>query len=223
MEEARAAGATLHVVESSDALALLGDLVGRADRLGYFHERIHHEIMEGFRWTPEEAGRTRDGLDVATLELSAADLAGLRILRRWPILEFLRDVGGGRALESTGRKAVRASSAMGLLTVPGTDPAAYVRGGRAMQRVWLAASALDVCVHPMANLPYMFARQERGGGEGLPPAIQAEILHLRRLWSEILPVDPERGEILLFRLFRAPPPTARALRRPVDEVLTFDA
>jgi nitroreductase len=36
--------------------------------------------------------------------------------------------------------------------VQGTDARAFVAGGRAMQQVWLTATALGLAVHPMNGL-----------------------------------------------------------------------
>ena len=43
-------------------------------------------------------------------------------------------------MEKVSKKTVAAASAIGLITVEGQDPAAYFRGGRAMQRAWLVAA-----------------------------------------------------------------------------------
>lgn len=215
-------GAALHLVEDGDRLAEVGDVLGRGDRLRFLSRTMHREMMAELRWTADEVRRTRDGLDVSTLELTGADLAGLRVMSSWPAMDLVGRLGGGRALEKPARKAIAAASAVGLVSVPGRTRAAYFAGGRAMQRVWLEATALGLAFQPMAPLTYLFARVELGDGEGLSPAEAAALRELRGRFTAVLPDAAGRGEPMLFRLAHAPPPTARALRRHVAEVLAVE-
>jgi hypothetical protein len=91
-----------------------------------------------------------------------------------------------------------------------------------MERVWLRATALGLAFQPMAPLTFLFARLERGGGEGLSAAELATLRELRARFSAAFPDAAGRGEPMLFRLARVPAPTARALRRRVEDVLTLE-
>jgi len=182
---------------------------------------MHREMMEEVRWTADEVRRTRDGLDVTTLELSGADLTGLRVMSSWAAMDLVGRLGGGRALEKPARKAIAGASAVGLVSIAGRTREAYFAGGRAMQRVWLKATALGLAFQPMAPLTYLFARLELGDGEGLTAGEVAALRELRGRFGAAFPDAAGRGEPMLFRLARAGPPTARALRRAVAEVLAF--
>jgi hypothetical protein len=115
-----------------------------------------------------------------------------------------------------------AASAIGLVSVHGRSRAAYFAGGRAMQRVWLQATALGLAFQPMAPLTYLFARAELGEGDGLSPNEAGTLRELRGRFGAVFPEAAGQGEPMLFRLSRAPPPTARALRRPADDVLAVE-
>ncbi len=215
-------GAALHLVEDAERLAEVGEMLGRGDRLRFLSRTMHREMMSEIRWTAGEVRRTRDGLDVTTLELTATDLAGLRVMSSWAAMDLVGRLGGGRALERPARKAIAAASAVGLVSVHGRTREAYFAGGRAMQRAWLQATALGLAFQPMAPLTYLFARLELGDGEGLSAAEAAALRELRGRFAAVFPDAANRGEPMLFRLARAPPPTARALRRPVMDLLDFE-
>ena len=183
---------------------------------------MHREMMEEVRWTADEVRRTRDGLDVTTLELTGADLTGLRVMSSWAAMDLVGRLGGGRALEKPARKAIAAASAVGLVSVHGRTREAYFAGGRAMQRVWLEATALGLAFQPVAPLTYLFARLELGDGEALSAGEAAALRGLRGRFAAVFPEAAGRGEPMLFRLARAPPPTARSLRRPIMDVLELD-
>ncbi len=219
---AESAGATLHLIEDSDALAAMGALLGEGDRLRFLSRPMHREMMAEMRWSREEAERTRDGLDIATLELSPADVAAMRVVSSWKAMKLVAGVGGGRALLKISRRAVAAAAAVGLVTTAGRDPASYFRGGRAMQRVWLAATAHGLAFQPMTAISYVFPRLERAE-PGLERRQLEKLAELRRRYLELLPVGGGQFEAMLFRVARADPPSARALRRRLADVLQIDS
>lgn len=213
--------ARLQLVTDPEALAELGRILGTGERVRLLSQRMHGEMMRELRWTPAEE-ETPDGIGLAQLELPLEDLAGIRVARQWSNVRFLRSIRGGRAFEKPSRRALDAASALGLLTVPGTGPESYFRGGRALQRVWLTATSLGVAFHPMAATGYLWTRIERCGGEGLDAEEVHTLSELRRRFAQFFEVVPDAAEIMIFRLGRTGPPTARSLRRPVEEMLRYE-
>jgi molybdopterin/thiamine biosynthesis adenylyltransferase/nitroreductase len=220
-EAAASRGATLALVEDAAGLAELAALMGACDRLSSLSRTIFHEVMPGYRFTRMEVEAHRDGLDLATMELSEPDRAGFELVSDWKIMDALGRLGGGRALEATARKAVAGACAVGLLTISDHTPDAYLHGGRALQRLWLEATARGLALQPWTGLPYLFARLLRGGGAGLAEREQHELSALRARYLRVLPSAEGSTELMLFRLTHAAPPSARSLRRTLDDVLRF--
>jgi hypothetical protein len=216
------AGGRLQIMTDADRLERIGRVLGAGDRIRFLSERLHHELMREIRWSPEEVETTRDGIDLATMELSRTDLATLRLSRSWNNLLFIREIGGGRALEKSARDGMAAASASCLLTFPGTKGSSYFHGGRALQRVWLTATKLGLAFQPTSAIVYLWARLERGGGEGLAADEVARLHELRQDFRGIFDVAPDQAEVMLFRVSIAAAPSARSLRRAVDDVLVFE-
>jgi hypothetical protein len=87
-----------------------------------------------------------------------------------------------------------------------------------MQRVWLAATARGYAFQPMTAIVCLFWRLLHNG-DGLRND-QIELLDLlRSQYLGVFDVGDGDTEIMLFRIARADPPTARALRRHLDDVL----
>jgi molybdopterin/thiamine biosynthesis adenylyltransferase/nitroreductase/GNAT superfamily N-acetyltransferase len=213
------AGAEVEWLTSDTELASIGELVGAADRLRMLHPQCHREMYRELRWTADEAMATRDGIDVATLELDASDMAGLELCRHWSSLDLVRQWGGGRNLEKMSRKWVEAASAVGLITMPAARSLDYFNGGRALQRMWLTATAHGIAVHPMTTLPYFFALVSRAGSQGLDDRAIAELQSMRASYERLFIVGSATGEVLLFRVSKAQATDKRSLRRQVDDVL----
>ncbi len=222
LDAASSSGAKLQIITDPRQLDAVGRILGKADRIRFLSKRLHSELMNEVRWTPEEVERTRDGIDLRTMEFSLTDLAGIRLARSWNNLLFLREIGGGRALEKSARDSIDAASAVGLLTFPGVTPEGFFRGGRALERVWLTATKLDLGFQPMAGAVYLWTRVEHGAGEGLADNEIAILREQRSRFREIFETSPGEAEVMLFRLSITAPPSARSLRRHVGDVLVFE-
>ncbi|WAS93802.1 Rv1355c family protein [Nannocystis punicea] len=212
------AGAQLLFVSGEAELAEIAELVGIGDQQRIIDDRLNREMFREVRWTPEEAEVTRDGIYIDSLELSAADRAGLSMCRRRDALVLLRTLGGGRGLRKSAAKAIASASAVGLLTMPRVSADDFFRGGQALQRMWLVAHGLGLAIYPMTTLAYMFLRA-RHGGEGLSEAAVAALAEARPRFTRLFPVQPEQAEVLLFRVSQAEAPTLQSLRRTVEQIL----
>lgn len=215
-------GARLQWIVDDDALDRIGDILAEADLLRMTSKVMYGEMMNEVRWTPEEAESTRDGLDVATLELSATDLVGLKLLRSWRIMKATGIIGGGFGLKRLMRNQIAAASAVGLLTTPGFAPEDFFNAGRILQRIWLFATTKNISAQPVTPITYLFYRLEQGDGEGLAAKQLKTLRSLRKQYRRLLDVPAGHAEPMIFRVFRGGPPTARSLRRRVEDILTLE-
>lgn len=206
-------GARLDLLTTPDELEAAGACLGAADRVRFFSKKLHADMMKEFRWSPEETLKTRDGIDVATMEMSSADLAGLKMLRSWPLMKMLMKTGGGRALENPTRKALDGASALGRLVLPGYSTENFLHGGRILQELWLRTTQLGLALQPMAGPIYFFARLEHEDGRGFSARQNEELMRLRQEYRGLFPGNADESEIMVFRLAVAPPPKTRSLRQ----------
>jgi tRNA A37 threonylcarbamoyladenosine dehydratase len=205
-------------LEGDNELLEVGQVIGAVDRIRLLHRQSHQEMMNEIRWTYMEEQRSRDGLGIETLELSSVDRAFFHIFRDWSVLDLIQQWGGGRNLEKMAKNAVNAAASVALITMSGHRPIDYFNGGRSMQRTWLMANSLHVAFQPLMASVYMFAGLTR---VGFPDKMASELHELRARYRRLFAVGDQVSEILLFRLSLADPPSARSLRRPAVDVLSF--
>jgi molybdopterin/thiamine biosynthesis adenylyltransferase/nitroreductase len=208
----------LALLEEDDALAEIGEIVGEGDRLRFLQKETHRELMTEVRWTEQEAVATGDGLDLATLELTATQTTGFKLLRRPEVAQFVRRQRGGSALTELSEKAIKRSSAIGLICVTGRYPKAQVQGGQAVETLWLVANSLGLAWHPMTSLIYMFNSQAT---LQYTPQEWAIFCELRERFNRLFPEHGNYSQLMLFRLSRGKADGPRSLRRPPEEVLFF--
>jgi hypothetical protein len=215
-------GAELKIISSSEELDEVADIVGAVDRIRLMSEDDHRDFVSEIRWTPEEATRTKDGIDLATIELTPSELAGLRMSAAPGVIRHLNEWKGGLAFEKMGRKAIASASAVGLVTMPAYSPFNFYNGGRALQKAWLQANKSGLSVHPVSACTFFFHRLIQGNGAGFTPAMKEELQGLRSRFIRLFSLSPHLGEIFLFRIHIADQIDVKALRRPVDDVLYLE-
>jgi len=203
-------GYAMHAAGGAEDKAAIATALGEADVVRTFNRQFHEQMLSEMRWTSEEAEATRDGVDVATLELGGA-LTGLKLMRSKLFVALM--VTKNRIRTMT-RDALAASSHLCALSMPAdASPEQLISAGQALQRLWLTATVDGVALQPWSVIPFFALRAERRP-ESLSDAERATIAdidsRLRALWG----VAEGRRPIFVFRLSRAAPPSVRALRRP---------
>lgn len=214
-EATRTEGGLLHLVTAQDRLAECAEILGAAERIRFLVARLHNEMVSELRFPGEDVDT---GIDVRSLELSPADQATLDVIRRSDVMALLSAWDGGQVLGNNARGSVLSSSALAVVTVGDASPAAYLRGGSAVERVWVEAQRAGMSVQPVSPV-FVFAVQQADfdelGGNGRGDELRA----LARRFRDVVDIPDPTELALVLRLSHAPPPSVRSLRRPLDEVL----
>ncbi|MFZ1686271.1 MAG: Rv1355c family protein [Flavobacteriales bacterium] len=213
-------GVSLTLVEDRRELEAIGDLCGRAERLRVINEHGHTEFFEHeVRWSPEEVDRTRDGLDIRTLELSDVDMTGLRLASDRAAMRLVRSWDTGTGLEKMARSQVPSSMAVGLVSANSHDAHAILQTGRAMERLWLQASRMGLGIHPVSAPLFLSFEHTYGvGAAWCGPQLAA----LRSVSDEVLARFGQNGTVplFLFRILRGDEVTNRSLRLPFEQIFS---
>lgn len=210
----------LELIDSTSHMQTLSQILGHGEQVRFLCADLQREMMAELRWTREEAQRTRDGIDIRTLELTEGQATVLRLLRRPEVTEFLRQQNGGARLREVASKAVLSASAVGLISVDGGAPGASLRGGRAIEHLWLLAQKLGYAWHPMTALIYMFEMLATDAAAVFTEHERRTLAALRAQFDEVFPTAPFQSRLMLFRLSVASAASVRSLRRPLSSILS---
>ncbi|WP_127781905.1 Rv1355c family protein [Rhodococcus sp. X156] len=207
-------GGQLRLVTDRTDLAEAAELLAAADRIRYLTPRLHAEMVGELRWPGRDS--VASGLDVRTLGLAAPDLATLDVVRRADVMAELAAWNAGRPLGRDTRARVLSSSALAVVTVAGTDAASYVRGGEAVQSVWLRAHELGLAVHPTSPV-FLYAVDSAELRELSEPFL-AELEQLQKAFHSLVELPPNHGVALVLRLSSAAAVTVRSQRLSVAQL-----
>jgi len=209
------AAAQVHLVHEPGEVRVLAGLLAKNDRLVFENRNLHAFLFDHLRWSDEEARRTGDGMDIKTLELAPPDRLAFPLLKHWPLVGFLNRLGLTRLIEHTALKLLGSSAGIAGVSLPDLEPATLVTGGRAMQRFWLQATALGLAVQPVAGVALLVQRLRSGNNDELDEAQRALVTEVGAGLDGAFG-SAGRHLVMCFRLGTSAPPSARALRRPVE-------
>ncbi|MFF2084786.1 Rv1355c family protein [Nocardia sp. NPDC058176] len=208
---AAAEGARLYSVTDAAGIAEAAELLGESDRVRYLTPRLHTEMFGELR---EPDADLRTGLDVRSLELAADEQAKMHIGVRADVMAYLRDWSGGRALGEYTRDRVLSSSAVIAVGCPAeTGLAGYVKGGSAVERVWIAAQKLGLAVQPVSPV-FLYAR-DADDLHNVSAAFTDTLASVHKRFSALMRIPGHETVALVLRLSYAPAPTVRSARLPV--------
>jgi hypothetical protein len=214
-------GAQLHLIEDSTLMKDLGNLLSAAERLRILHPRGHYDTFTNeLRWTEEEIKSKGDGLDINSLGATQSELAGFRIASDTSAIAFLRQLDGGTAFMKMVNKAVAVSSSLGIITMPQYSESAFLKGGRAVERIWIESNLAGVSFQPISQLIFLLARLAYGK-ETLEESYRAELEKLQQSLNNLLPELKNKQPVFMFRLAKGGEPKIRSLRRPLDSSFIY--
>ncbi|WP_376778583.1 Rv1355c family protein [Phytoactinopolyspora halotolerans] len=211
---AQAEDAEAIIVTDRARLTELAELFGESDRIRYLTPKLHTELMRELRWPGRDS--LDWGLDVRTLELDRSDLAKLRVARREDIMAVLAEQDLGRALGESSRDRIAGTSGLVVVTLGRATPADYVRGGMAIERLWIRAEQLGLSVQVMSPV-FLYAVEDHDYDE-LSERYSDRLRELRRQFDHLTGIGG-RHIALTMRIGYAPGVSMRSKRLPADQTV----
>lgn len=215
-------GARLHLITERAGIDALAEAVYWADRVRLTLRECHEPLYHALRKNAADARARGDGFSFNNLLAGIDGRIFLTLTRPWKIMQWANRIGISNKVAAIGREAMTSASAVGLLTMPGDTPRDYLRGGRALERLWLTATTLGWTLQPMASVVFFWTVWRAEGDAPFP--VHARPL-LRRAMDLVRPWFPEvnfdrEGLVILVRLGTAAPMPEGTFRKPLDGFLT---
>ena len=200
--------ASLRFIDDRAVIDELASIMTAADRVRYLTPRLHAEMVAELRWP--DSPDSDSGLDVNSLELNAGELAALELLRRGDVMAYLAAWDAGTTLGADTRDRVRASSALGIVTVPGEKLTDYARGGAAAEAVWILAQQRGLAVQPISPM-FVHARED-SDLRTLSDKFASTLGDLQRQFADVSGLRPDDVPVIVLRFTQAPAASVRSRR-----------
>jgi len=206
----------LTLIEDRATIKQVAQVASINDRLLFENRQLHDFLFEHIRWTKKEIETTRDGMDINTLGLFPVEQQGFGMLKHWTLVRIMNCFGMSRMLPIRSSMIYKSSSAFGLLQMSGKTPKDFVNGGRALQRIWLAATAEGLSFQPTTGITFLIQRLYMDNGKGLSPGEVKIVETAETRLKELFPTTRDKAIIMLFRIGQSGPPKAYSLRRKIN-------
>jgi molybdopterin/thiamine biosynthesis adenylyltransferase len=216
---ARREGGRLSLLQAREDIDKVASIFAAADRIRYLTPHLHKEMISELRWPGDEPADT--GIDVRSLELDPADLALLDVLRRADVMAELAQWNAGEALGNDVRERIRASSAVGVITVHGHELTDFAYGGSAVEAVWVVAQGLGLAVQPIS--PVFLHAVYRGELLELSQSFATALQSLQADFRQLAGTKEHESQVLVLKFAHARRASVRSRRRGftmhIEEVL----
>ncbi|MDP2039765.1 MAG: Rv1355c family protein [Algoriphagus sp.] len=212
-------GLSIKFTEDKNDIESLSEIVGGMDRMRFFHEEGLMDFIKEVRWTENDAIQTKDGIDIATLELSGTEKAAMGLLKDPRTVKFFRKFLMGYGLTKISKDTMCSSSCIMVLQGEDFSSKSYLEGGRVLQRIWIKANMLGISFQPVTAMLFIFHKVSQEANHGFSKEEEKEIIKLKTKFDSIFPKKAEKQDLFMFRLNVAGEPSVRAYRRDVEDTL----
>ncbi|SFU16607.1 ThiF family protein [Algoriphagus locisalis] len=217
-ELANELGIDFQALTSDDQLKSLSPILGGMDRIRLLHEQGYKDFISEIRWSDQEAIQSKDGIDVATLELEKGARAAMGLIKDPGTVEFFRKHDLGHGLSKIGDNTILTSSAVVMLSVDEYSPQWILKAGIALQRIWIAANLAGFSVQPVSASLFIFQRVKREVINGFTEMEVSQIGKFENQLDQLFP-SGMKEKLFMIRINQAGEPSMRSYRKDITESL----
>jgi nitroreductase len=210
---------TFALVETPEEVRRLGRVGSTNEEVMLANRSLHQFFFSHVSWTKEEDEKNKIGFYIKTLELPPPAEIMIKLSRHWPVMRMLGALGFNRVVAKQNAAINAASAAIGALMIDNTEPLDFVKAGRAVERLWLAATSLGLALQPLTGVLFFKLIIDAGESAVFSPREQKLITDAYQEASRIFGADGKHIAFM-FRIGRGDAPSAHAVRFPLGDIVT---
>lgn len=216
-------GIAFYYTDDDTKLEELGEIIAECDKVRLLNELGHEEFYHEIRWNKEQAEQTKDGVEVAAVDITMGDIAGLSVAKDWKAVELLAKWKKGGAFKKMSLKSVKSASAIVIFTIPEFTHTMLINAGMAVEKAWVFANKEGVSVHPMLSPAFFFNRMIHGNGADMTTEVVDDLKKLRERFLNIFPLESDgksEKEVFVMKVSIAESMGNRSLRKDKNEMFS---
>ena len=180
----------------------LGLILGKAEQIRLLNPIGHSDFVREVRWTPEEAETTKDALN---------------LLKEKKIIGKLNEWNKGSGVQKMITEGTSECGAIGMIWGTQSDYNTYIKGGKALQKMWLKATSLGIHLHPYASFPVLL-NEFNINQDNLQKQEKKAVQNLKEEF-QLLVRNKDTVPLLFYRLNKTNITTVKSYRRSILEAL----
>lgn len=203
--------AELKIIDSKEPMDILGDALAVNELVLFSNKKLHDFFYDHIIWKEDEQDKA-GGFYIKTLEFLPHQLKAVKLFKSWFILNiFNKIIKVADKIAKENAEKYAKSGTLAVVVVDGNSNSDFIKGGRAMQRVWLKATELGLSVHPCTGILF-FMERIKGGDKNVFSDKHLKIIE--NAYNNIINTFEVKGKTvpMLFRIGYADAPSARSFR-----------
>lgn len=217
----------LYYTQDETELDELADIIAECDKVRLLNELGHEEFYHEIRWNKTDADKTRNGVELDSVDITASEKAGFKVAQDWNAVKLLAQWDKGDAFKKMSLDGIKSASGIVILTIPEFNHSTLIQAGRAVERAWIFANQQHVAVHPMLSTAFFFNRLTHGRGRDLPQHVADKLSLLRQRFLKVLSAGQKHDtmtqhEVFVMKVAIAPDADSRSLRKHKAELFNRD-
>jgi hypothetical protein len=149
-----------HWTTSATDFKVMASMDANSSYIRLEHKPLHDELFDILRFTRKDIESKRFGLTFESLEVPSFAVFFARQLQYWSVNKAISNLGFGRMIAKQLSFKLCHTGALCLITAHHRNPLAYMEAGRAMEQLWLTATAEGLSVQPYGVLPQYLTKIE---------------------------------------------------------------
>lgn len=218
MSAVRDLGGNLIVKDDPGSKEVLARALSKNEQLVFENTILHKFFFGHIHKSNAQIMRAGGGFPIKTLELPPPLIFAFSLFRIRSILKFFNILGLSRSIPRQTAKSYRASSAFGAIVFPDNTHKDFLEGGRALERVWLEATRMNLSMQPLTGILFLWQRLLAGATKELSPRHQE---YIRESYQDLERTFGTQGKtiIFIFRIGAGDAPSALTPRLPLDSFI----
>ncbi len=214
-------GMELKLYHSREDIRTIAGLVYQADRARVTLRGLHEQLIRMIRFSKEEVLQKRDGFPLENLEAGRGGEIFLRLTRNWSTMRIFNHLGISRIVPLIAYRGIMNASLIGLLKCQDTRPETLIKGGRALERLWLTTARMGLSFQPMTAITLFWMRWRMNQLDELGDSHARMLQSLWNAYHDIFDVAPasHEGHVMLFRIGVGNPVACRTIRKAPEASL----
>ena len=200
-------------IEDGNQINRLGQVAAANEIVTLENEKLHELFFDEVVWSRGEEEKKMKGLFVETMELKPPEKFGLKLFKRWSIMNKLAKFGLAKKIAAGNAKNYATTPLMGLVAVK-NDDRDFITAGRVIERIWLKATRLGFSFHLITGTMFFWQGINLGGLKLFSREHQQLIDEEYQAILDIAGIKDKSWLVTaMFRVGRGGEPTARSSKK----------
>ena len=207
------------LIEDSEKIKKLCELLCVNEIVTLENKQLHELFFKEIVWEEKDCQNGEKGLFLPTMELVKPKQVALRLVKNWPVINFLNKIGFAKAIAKDNAKTFAHAPLMGAI-LASDDDRSFIEAGRIIERLWLKTTDIKMSFHLISGIMFFWQSLKDTASKKCMDQ-SGHVSRIENAYAEIKKVFDFPSDIvaLTFRIGFSEKPTSLSYKKSIDELI----